>query len=111
MNNVFAANTIDGNNDPFHFLMTECFRESVKNYNLSEAQKRWDYRKKLSFKIGEPRYAMAGYGKVNRITFPLGDEAVILVTTELDVYVNKLVDEIIEIRHNLEHNILGFSTR
>ena len=87
------------------------FKQEEIESSLSEAQKRWDYRKKLSFKIGEPRYAMAGYGKVNRITFPLGDDAVILVTTELDVYVNKLVDEVIEIRHNLEHNIIGFSTR
>ena len=41
---------------------------------------------------------MAQYGKVNRITIPLGQEGVILVTTELDVDVKKLVDSIIEIR-------------
>jgi len=41
---------------------------------------------------------MAQYGKVNRIIIPLGQEGVILVTTELDVDVNKLVDSIIEIR-------------
>jgi len=95
------------------------FRDGIQGYfkqeeiesSLAEAQKRWDYRKRMGLRIGEPRFAMAEYGKVNRITFPLGDEAVILVTTELDVYVNKLVDEIIEIRHNLENNVYGFASR
>ena len=95
------------------------FRDGIQGYfkqgeielSLSEAQKRWDFRKKMSFRIGEPRFAMAEYGKVNRITFPLGDDAVILVTTEVDVYVNKLVDKIIEIRHNLENNVYGFASR
>lgn len=41
---------------------------------------------------------MAQYGKVNRITIPLGKEGVILVTAELAVDVKKLVDSIIEIR-------------
>jgi hypothetical protein len=95
------------------------FREGIQGYfkqeeiesSLSEAQKRWDYRKKMSFRIGEPRFAMAEYGKVNRITFPLGNEAVILVTTELDIYVNKLVDKIIQVRHNLEYAVSGFFSR
>ena len=95
------------------------FREGIQGYfkqeeiesSLSEAQKRWEYRKKMSMKIGAPRFAMAQYGKVNRITFPLGNDAVILVTTELDVYVNKLVDKIIETRHDLEYKIFGFATR
>ena len=52
----------------------------------------------MSFKIGEPKFAMAQYGKVVRITISCGDRGVILVTTELDVDVNELVDRIIEIR-------------
>ena len=72
-------------------------RDEIK-LSLIEAQKRWDLRKKVSFKIGEPKFAMAQYDKVIRITIPLGNEGVILVTTELDVDVNKLVEEIIEIR-------------
>jgi hypothetical protein len=55
-------------------------------------------RKKLSFKIGEPKFAMAQYGKVNRITIPLEDDGVILLTTELDVNINELTDKVIETR-------------
>ncbi len=52
------------------------------------------------------------YAKVNRITFPLGNEAVILVTTELGVDVSKLVDKVIEIRYSLNKDLLdGFYTR
>ena len=52
----------------------------------------------MSFKIGEPKFAMAQYGRVIRITISCGNKGVILVTTELDVDVNELVDKIIEIR-------------
>ncbi len=84
--------------------------EEIKSL-LVEAQNRWDFRKKMSFKIGAPIFAMTRYAKVNRITFPLDNEAIILVTTELDVDINKLVDRIIEIRHPLNNKINGFYTR
>jgi hypothetical protein len=96
------------------------FREGIQGYfkqeeiesSLSEAQKRWEYRKKLSFKIGAPRFAMAQYTKVNRITFPLGNDAVILVTTELGIDIEKLVDRIIEISNPNNNDLLnGFYTR
>ena len=95
------------------------FRDGVQGYfkeeeiksSLSEAQNRWAFRKKLSFTVGVPRFSMTQYAKVNRITFPIGNEGVILVTTELDVDINKLVDEIIEIRYPLNINVTGFYTR
>jgi len=71
--------------------------EEIKS-SLSRAQRRWDSRKKMSFKIGEPRFAMAQYGKVNRITVPLENDGLILITTELDVDIIQLVDKVIEIR-------------
>jgi hypothetical protein len=74
------------------------FEEEEIKSSLSEAQSRWDSRKKLSFKIGEPKFAMARYGKINRITIPLGNEGVILVTTELGADIDKLVDGVIEAR-------------
>ncbi len=88
------------------------FKEEEIKLSLSEAQKRWAFRKNLSFKIGAPKFAMAEYAKVNRITFPLGNEAVILVTTELGINISKLVDDIIEIRNPLNNHLLnGFYTR
>ena len=91
------------------------FKEGIQRYftdeeiksSLSEAQNRWAFRKEISFKVGEPKFAMAEYAKVNRITFPLGNEGVILVTTELDVDIDKLVDEIIKIRYPLNNKVTG----
>ena len=55
----------------------------------------------MSFKIGEPKFAMAQYEKINRITIPLGEDGLILVTTEIDMEIQKLVEEVIKIRINL----------
>ena len=74
------------------------FEEDEVKSSLSEAQSRWDSRKKLRFRIGDPKYAMAQYDKINRLTVPLGDEGVILVTTETDVDVRKIVDGVIYAR-------------
>jgi len=72
--------------------------EEVRSF-LSKAQKRWDSRKQMSLKIGDPKFAMAQYGKVNRITIPLENDGVILVTTETGVDINKVVTGIMEIRN------------
>jgi len=74
------------------------FKEEEIKSSMSEALDRWASRKKMSFKIGEPKFAMTQYGRVNRITISCGNEGVILVTTELDVDINELVDKIIGIR-------------
>ena len=87
------------------------FKEDEIKSSLVEAQSRWAYRKKMSFTVGVPRFAMAQYAKVNRITFPLGTDGVILVTTELGVDIEKLVDKIIEFRYPLNINVTGLYTR
>ena len=84
------------------------FKEEEIKSSFSEAKKKWNLTKQLSFKIGEPRFTMAQYGKINRISFPVGKDGIILVVTELYIDVNKLVDDIIEIRDTLEFNLLGF---
>ena len=75
-----------------------CTDEEIK-LSLTEAHDRWDYRKKMSFRIGQPKYAMAQYGKINRITLPIGDEGIMLVTTELGINIDDLVDKLVEIRN------------
>ena len=87
------------------------YKQEEIESSLYEAHERWGYEEKLSFRVGDPRFTMAQYSKENRIIFPLSNTAVILVTTELDVSVTKLVDEIIKIRHDLEYSISGFYTR
>jgi len=87
------------------------FKEKEIKLSFSEAKKKWAIRKQMGLKIGEPRFAMAQYGKINRITFPIGKDGVLVVTTDLYIDVNKLVDNIEEIRRAFEFNLPGFFYR
>lgn len=83
-------------------------REGVENYlsrketetSLSQAVYRWSTRKKTSEKIGKPIFALAKYEKIYRITIPIGRAGLILISTELDVDVNGIVDKILKIKEN-----------
>lgn len=66
--------------------------------SLSQAIYRWSTRKKTADKIGTPIFALAKYEKIYRITIPIGGAGLILITTELDVEVNQIVDKVLEIR-------------
>ena len=71
--------------------------EETEN-SLAEAVYRWSSRKKIGLKIGEPIYAMAKYGKVYRITIPVGKAGLILVSTELNVNVDEIMGKVRETR-------------
>jgi hypothetical protein len=73
--------------------------------SLSQAIYRWSTRKKTADKIGTPLYALAKYEKIYRITIPIGGAGLILITTELDVDVNKIVDKCLEIRDEHVKNL------
>jgi hypothetical protein len=66
--------------------------------SLSHAIYRWSTRKKTSAKIGKPIFAMAKYGKIFRITIPIGGAGLILISTELNANVNGIVDKILAIQ-------------
>ncbi len=87
------------------------FKEKEIKSSFTLAKNQWTRRKNMGFKIGEPRFTMSQYGKVNRITFPISKESVIVVTTDLNIDVNKLVDNIIGIHHTFEFNLPGFFYR
>jgi hypothetical protein len=87
------------------------FKEDEIKSSFSETQNRWKSQYQTGFKIGDPRFTMTQYSKENRIIFPIGNEEIILVSTKLDIDVNKLVDKIIELRHNSEYNLTGFFYR
>ncbi len=71
--------------------------EETEN-SLAQAVYRWTSRKKVAPKIGEPVYATVKYGKVYRITIPVGKAGLILVSTELNVNVEEIVEKVRETR-------------
>ena len=66
---------------------------------LSQAVYRWSTRKKTSDKIGKPIFALAKYEKIYRITIPIGGAGLILISTELNVDVNNVVDKTVTIKN------------
>ncbi len=72
--------------------------------SLSQAIYRWSTRKKTSEKIGKPIFAMAKYGKIYRVTIPIGGAGLILISTELDSDVNSIVDKILAIQSKYSEN-------
>ena len=87
------------------------FKEAEIRLSLSEAKKKWTTRKQMELKAGEPRFTMVQDGKINRIVFPIGKDGVVVVSTELYIDVNKLVDNIAEIHGALEYKLPGFFYR
>ena len=61
---------------------------------VREGVSSWHYRKQLSQKIGEGQYAMAVYDKIVRITIPLDDDHMLLVTLDNMEETPKIVDTI-----------------
>jgi hypothetical protein len=57
--------------------------EETRKSNL-QALARWGLRNSLSSKIGRGKYAMAEYEKIKRITIPLDDDHLLLITTEVE---------------------------
>jgi hypothetical protein len=57
--------------------------EETKRSNL-QALARWSLRNSLSSKIGKGQYAKAVYEKIKRITIPLENDHLLLVTAEID---------------------------
>ena len=59
---------------------------------------RWKTRQGLSKKLGKSFYAMAVYEKVKRITIPINDDGLILVSTEPSAYHENITKEILSLR-------------
>jgi len=64
---------------------------------VREAINSWQTRRKFSQKIGEGQYAMAVYDKIIRITIPLNEFQILLVTLDNTLETPKLIDDIKQI--------------
>ena len=69
--------------------------EETKRSNL-QALARWALRNALAPKIGKGKYAIAEYEKVKRITIPLEDYHLLLITTEVEADHQKIIDNVLQ---------------
>jgi len=87
--------------------LTDKMRPGLKSYltkeetemSLSQAVYRWSTRKKTADKIGNPVFALAKYEKICRITVSIEGAGLILVSTEIDVDMNNIVEKILKIKN------------
>jgi hypothetical protein len=70
--------------------------EETKRSNI-QALARWSLRNSLAAKIGKGQYAMAVYEKIKRITIPLENDHLLLVTLEIDSEHEKIINEILSL--------------
>src|ERR671938_411643 len=90
-------------------------REGVKNLLSAEETKksnlqalaRWGLRNALAPKVGKGRYAMAEYEKIKRITLPLEDDNLLLVTTEVEVDHIWIIDNILKLLQHTSDNYIS----
>jgi len=61
---------------------------------VREGVSSWYHRNQLSHKIGKGQYAMAAYEKIIRLTIPLDDNHILLVSLENVEKTPKIVDAI-----------------
>ena len=84
------------------------FRDNVKAILSEEelgmmhyyASQRWQTRKNIEHKIGNAKYAMAEYDKIKRITFPINEKYLLMLTTEINTDHTKVINKVLELLHN-----------
>jgi hypothetical protein len=79
-------------------LKSHLSREETE-MSLSQAIYRWSSRKKTADKIGEPIFALAKYGKIYRVTVPIGGAGLILISVELDNEIMTIIEKILKIKN------------
>ena len=64
------------------------------------ASQRWQTRKNIEHKIGPAKYALAEYDKIKRITFPIDEKHLLMITTEIDADHTGIIKKILELITN-----------
>ena len=68
---------------------------------LREAANSWHYRHQLSFKLGKGKFALAVYEKLIRLTIPIDQENLLLLTLENFDNIPQLVENVHKLIENL----------
>lgn len=80
-------------------LLTERREKELVNLSVMD----WKSRKEMAQWLGKTIYTLAEYDKIKRFSFYLGDDFLLLVSTEKDANTNEVVDQVIKLYYkNLE---------
>ena len=80
--------------------------EETKRSNL-QALARWGLRNALAAKTGKGKYAMAEYEKIKRITMPLENDNLLLVTTEVEADHGRIINNVLKLLQHSSDNYMS----
>ncbi len=61
------------------------------------ASQRWQTRKNIEHKLGNTKYAMAEYDKLKRISFPIDEKHLLMITTEINSNHIEIIQNILKL--------------
>ncbi|QLH04422.1 hypothetical protein C5F49_03150 [Nitrosopumilus oxyclinae] len=70
--------------------------ESITRLSVEQAFDRWTTRLQMGEYIGAPKYALAEYEKLKRFTFHVGGNALLLISTELGISNDLLIENVLK---------------
>ena len=82
--------------------ITKIFDDEQTKDSMMRGYMRWKNRMHVADLIGTPIYTMTKYPKINRITLPCGDNALIMISTQTDLEPVEIVDAVCELRKKHE---------
>ncbi len=77
--------------------LTNLLSEHKENELVNLSIMDWKARKEMSQWLGKTIYTLAEYDKIKRFSFYLGDDNLLLVSSEKDVDTNQVVDSVIKL--------------
>jgi hypothetical protein len=80
--------------------------DETKRSNI-QALARWGLRNVLAARIGKGKYAMAEYEKIKRITVPLEDDYLLLVTTEVEADHRSIINNVLKLIQHSSDNYMS----
>jgi len=89
----WAVRAGGGMREGLESLLSEHMEKELINLSIID----WKARKDTVKMLGKTKYTMAEYDTIKRFSFYLGDDHLLLVTTEKEVDTNVVVDEIIKL--------------
>lgn len=88
---AWATRVCGGMRSDVQNLLSERAERELVNLSILD----WQSRKNVSKWLGKTKYAMAEYDKIRRFSFYLGDDYLLLVSTETDYDINLTVNNVI----------------
>jgi len=83
--------------------ITTLLNEDEQKMELYHAGQRWISRNNLIPKIGKVKYSLTQYEKLKRFTFPLNENYLLLVSTEITSDDHKIIKDILNLIFNINN--------